>query len=157
MPHHLNTQPPPNILISVRGLDGGLVLTGYPPIFFASGSLASVIAVANSNGNPIPRRKQAKWCRQMSMAIAYTNGDMHTYHMDIKPGNFIVNDEEDLFLIDWEQSDSPASTLAPEADGTWDASEQARKLVYTKYTGPERRNMPAGGPASRHSMSGMSF
>ncbi|CAF9904904.1 MAG: hypothetical protein GOMPHAMPRED_002982 [Gomphillus americanus] len=76
---------------------------------------------------------------------------MHTFHMDIKPGNFIVNDEESLLLIDWEQSGAPATTLAPEADGTWDVNEKntdeerrVTKLIYTKYTGPDRRNMPEG-------------
>ncbi|KAI9715013.1 MAG: hypothetical protein M1812_006227 [Candelaria pacifica] len=86
----------------------------------------------------------------MSLAIAHTHRVMHTFHMDIKPGNFIVDDEENLLLIDWEQSGAPATTLAPEADGTWDVNEQdtiggrATKLIYTKYTGPERRNMPEG-------------
>ncbi|KAK1250107.1 hypothetical protein MKX08_010110, partial [Trichoderma sp. CBMAI-0020] len=74
----------------------------------------------------------------------------HTYHMDIKPGNFILDNQENLVLIDWEQNGAPATTLAPEADGTWDVEEQdskdsgSMKLVYTKYTGPERRNMPEG-------------
>jgi len=49
---------------------------------------------------------------------------MHTFHMDIKPGNLIVNDEENLLFIDWEQSGAPATTLAPEADGAWDVNEQ---------------------------------
>lgn len=63
-----------------------------------------------------------------------------------------MDDEENLLLIDWEQSGTPASTLAPEADGAWVVSEQANaKLVYTKYTGPERRDMPEGsGRANFH-------
>lgn len=81
----------------------------------------------------------------MSLAIAHTHTVMQTFHMDIKPGNFIVDDQENLLLIDWEQSGAPATTLAPEADGTWDVNEEGAKLVYTKYVGPERRNMPEGG------------
>ncbi|KAH6987209.1 hypothetical protein EDB80DRAFT_898455 [Ilyonectria destructans] len=76
---------------------------------------------------------------------------MRTFHKDIKPRNFIVDDEESLLLIDWEQSGVPATTLAPEADGIWDVKEQSTngeqrtaKLFYTKYTGPEHRNMPEG-------------
>ena len=120
-------------------------MVGHLSTFFARGSLASVIEAANSSGEAIPRQKQAKWCHQMSVALAHAHGDMGTYHMDIKPGNFILNDDEDVFLIDWEQSGAPASTLSPEADGTWDVLEEADKLIYTKYIGPERRNMPEGG------------
>jgi thiamine kinase-like enzyme len=49
----------------------------------------------------------------MSLAIAHTHRVMRTFHMDIKPGNLIVDDEENLLLIDWEQSGAPATTLAP--------------------------------------------
>jgi hypothetical protein len=38
--------------------------------------------------------------------------------------NFIVDDEENLIVINWEQSSAPAATLALEADGTWDMEEQ---------------------------------
>lgn len=69
--------------------------------------------------------------------------------MDIKPGNFLIDDDDNLLLIDWEQSDAPATTLAPEADGTWDVQEisyadrssTGSMLKYTKYEGPERSNM----------------
>lgn len=82
----------------------------------------------------------------MRMAIAHTRSALHAFHMNIKTGNFVVDDEDNVVLIDWEQSGAPTSTLAPEADGTWDVHEDANttKLVYTKYTGPERRNMLEG-------------
>jgi aminoglycoside phosphotransferase (APT) family kinase protein len=80
----------------------------------------------------------------MSLAISHTHRVIHTFHGDIKPGNFIVDDKENLLFIDWEQSDVPPTTLTLEADGTWDVNEQdtdggrsVTKLVYTKYTGPE--------------------
>jgi aminoglycoside phosphotransferase (APT) family kinase protein len=120
-------------------------------VTYQSSSLEAVIAAANSTGTQIFQQQKAKWCHQMSLAIAHTDRVMHTFHMDIKPGNFIVDDEESLRLIDWEQSGAPATALAPEADGTWDVKEQdtnggrqATKLVYTKYTGSERRNVPEG-------------
>jgi serine/threonine protein kinase len=80
----------------------------------------------------------------MSLAIAHTHRVLHTSHMDIKPANFLLDDNDNLILIDWEQVSAPPSTLAPEADGTWDVREQHGKLVYTKYMGPPRRNMPDG-------------
>ncbi|KAH7176305.1 ankyrin repeat-containing domain protein [Dactylonectria macrodidyma] len=45
------------------------------------------------------------------------------YHMDIKPGNFIIDKNDHMVLDDWEQADAPPTTLAPEADGTWDVEE----------------------------------
>jgi hypothetical protein len=43
--------------------------------------------------------------------------------MDIKPDNFVADSSDNLILCDWEQHDTPATTLAPEADGTWDVTE----------------------------------
>ncbi|KAL7797922.1 kinase-like domain-containing protein [Trichoderma afarasin] len=132
MPRHPNIQSPPRYLVSVRDSNQNPVLA------------------ANVRKSQIPLKQRAKWCHQMCLAITHTHRIAHTYHMDIKPGNFVIDDQENLILIDWEQSGAPVTTLAPEADGTWDVEEQVTKengspkLVYTKYTGPERRNMPEG-------------
>lgn len=133
------------MLVSVRGPGLRPTLIGHLSAFFARGALSGVIAAANEGKTRIPTQKKAKWCHQMSLAIVHTHTIMHTFHMDIKPGNFIVDDQEDPLLIDWEQSGAPATTLAPEADGTWDVKQEGTRLVYTKYVGPERRNMPEGG------------
>ena len=68
--------------------------------------------------------------------------------MDMKPGNFLIDDNDDLVLIDWEQSDAPPTTLAPEADGTWNLEEvdvedgmKRSRYRFIKYTGPSRSNM----------------
>lgn len=58
----------------------------------------------------------------MSSAILHTHLVARTYHMDIKPANFLVDDEGDLILIDWEQSGAPLYTLAPEASGEYDVT-----------------------------------
>ncbi|KAJ8127959.1 hypothetical protein O1611_g5676 [Lasiodiplodia mahajangana] len=152
MTPHPNIQSPPKILVSVRDSRNNSVLVGHLSTFLERGDLGVVIAAANSSRSRISLRQKAKWCYQMSLALAHTHGVMHTFHMDIKPGNFLVDDDKSLRLIDWERSGAPASTLAPEADGTWDVAEQettgeegSKRLVYTKYTGPERRNMPEGG------------
>ncbi|KAK4242745.1 hypothetical protein C8A03DRAFT_28975 [Achaetomium macrosporum] len=58
----------------------------------------------------------------MAAAIAHVHRVAHTYHMDIKPGNFLIDGNKDLILCDWEQSDAPPTTLGPEADGTWDVA-----------------------------------
>jgi len=156
MPPHPNIQSPPKMLVSIHSSNDDSVFMGHLSTFFAKGDLSAKIATTNSKGTHISLLQKAKWCYQMSRAIAHTHRVMHTYHMDIKPGNFIIDDEDNLILIDWEQSGAPATTLAPEADGTWDVNEQntngecrAIKLVYTNYTGPERRNMPEGGGQER--------
>lgn len=149
MPPHPNIQSPPKILVSVRSPTKRQepTLVGHLSTFYAKGDLGAHIETMNKNSERITLQQNAIWCHQMSLAIAHTHRTIHTYHMDIKPGNFIVDDNNSLILIDWEQSGAPATTLAPEADGTWDVEEQrfTSKLVYTKYTGPPRRNMPEGG------------
>lgn len=74
--------------------------------------------------------------------------------MDIKPANFLVDDNQDLVLIDWEQSGAPLYTLAPEADGSWDINDAKTgaiasadsELEYEKYSGPYRENLAYGRP-----------
>jgi len=90
---------------------------------------------------------KAKWCLQMSSAIAHTHHIAQSFHMDIKPSNMLLDDNKDLILIDWEQSGAPTCSLAPEADGTWDVKEtEEGELVYEKYTGPPRQNLTYGSP-----------
>ncbi|QYS96994.1 Protein kinase domain-containing protein [Trichoderma simmonsii] len=150
MPRHPNIQSPPRYLVSVRDSMLNIVLIGHLSTYFAVGDLGNAIEAANTSESQIPLKQKAKWFHQMCLAITHTHRVAHTFHMDIKPGNFVIDDQENLILIDWEQSGAPATTLAPEADGTWDVEEQdmnengSPKLVYTKYTGPERRNMPEG-------------
>ena len=74
----------------------------------------------------------------------------HTFHMNIKPANFVLKFRKDLIFIDWEQSGAALYTLAPEADGSWDVKEARigspyrggadsaeSKLVYEKYYGSD--------------------
>ena len=69
----------------------------------------------------------------MAAALPHTHFVAHTYHMDIKPGNFILDQNLDLVLIDWEQSDAPVTTAAPEIDGTWDAEEVREQAAHAKF------------------------
>ncbi|KAL6701710.1 hypothetical protein J3F84DRAFT_355556 [Trichoderma pleuroticola] len=150
MPRHPNIQSPPLYLVSVRDSNQNPVLVGHLSTYLAGGDLGSAIETASKGKSQISLQQKAKRCHQMCLAITHTHRVAHTFHMDIKPGNFIIDDQENLVLIDWEQHGAPATTLAPEADGTLDVEEQnveengSTKLVYTKYTGPERRNMPEG-------------
>ncbi|KAL6791068.1 kinase-like domain-containing protein [Trichoderma sp. SZMC 28012] len=63
--------------------------------------------------------QEAKWVCQISlaMAIAHSSGQ---YHMDLKPSNMLLNNEDDVIIIDWEQCGASPFFFAPEADGSWD-------------------------------------
>jgi hypothetical protein len=89
----------------------------------------------------------------MASGISHTHFTAHTFHMDIKLANFVLDANQDLILIDWEQGGAPLYTLAPEADGSWDVEEAttgssfsegadlvAPKLIDKKYRGPDREN-----------------
>lgn len=154
MPRHPNIMAPAQTLVTIRkpGDDKPVVCGSLYP-FLSNGSLASYIEENNKAGERIPLSHKARWCYQMAAAIAHTHFVAHTYHMDVKPGNFLLDADFHLVLIDWEQSDAPITTAAPEIDGTWDVEEIPAEgmntaLQYTKYTGPERRNMPVTTPGS---------
>ncbi|KAI1076824.1 kinase-like domain-containing protein [Whalleya microplaca] len=151
MPRHPNIMPPAQTLVTIckPGDDKPFVCGSLYPLL-PNGSLDKHIERSNESRERIPLSCKAKWCYQMAAALAHTHFVAHTYHMDIKPGNFLLDADSNLVLIDWEQCDAPISTAAPEIDGTWDVEEipedQTTTLRYTKYTGPDRRNMPLTTP-----------
>ncbi|RMD40840.1 hypothetical protein DV735_g4318, partial [Chaetothyriales sp. CBS 134920] len=130
IPPHPNVLPPPQLLATIQWPDNS----------------ASPILC---EGVRIPLLLKAHWCADMSKAVFHTHRIAKTYHMDIKPGNFVADASDNLILCDWEQHDAPATTLAPEADGTWDVTEdlpniqagRRPRLRYTKYSGIPRRNV----------------
>jgi serine/threonine protein kinase len=153
MPRHPNIMAPAQILVTIckPGDDRPFVCGSLYP-FLPNGSLASYIEKSDESGERISPSYKAYWCYQMVAAIAHTHFVAHTYHMDIKPDNFLLDTNFNLTLIDWEQCDASITTAAPEIDGTWDVEEipaevpTATTLRYTKYIGPDRRNMPATTP-----------
>lgn len=157
MPRHPNIMAPAQTFVTICNPgDDKPVVCGSLHAFLPNGTLASHIEKNNKSGERIPLSRKALWCHQMTAAIAHTHFVAHTYHMDIKPGNFLLDAHFRLVLIDWEQSDAFVTTAAPEIDGTWDveqvpaaaaaAENTTTTLRYTKYTGPERRNMPETTP-----------
>ena len=155
MPPHPNIMTPAKALVTIcKTGDDRPVVCGTLHALLPNGNLGSHIESNNDAGERIPPSCKALWCYQMALAIAHTHFVAHTYHMDIKPGNFLLNANHHLVLIDWEQIDAPITTAAPEIDGTWDVKEipaaegTTPTLRYTKYTGPARRNMPESTPGS---------
>ncbi|KAI9755175.1 MAG: hypothetical protein M1815_005185 [Lichina confinis] len=60
------------------------------------------------------------WCLQMSAAVTHTHVVGGQYHMDIRPGNFILDEEGNAKLMNWGQHRASCCTLAPEVDGSID-------------------------------------
>ncbi|KAK3393275.1 hypothetical protein B0H63DRAFT_530964 [Podospora didyma] len=124
LPPHHNILPPPRTLVTIQWPDQSAKpnVCGALFPFYPGGSVASRIEESNEEGIRI---------------------SLETYHMDIKPGNFIADERDRLILCDWEQNDAPATTIAPEADETWDVTEglhfkPGRPLLdYTPYTGTD--------------------
>ncbi|ATY67440.1 kinase-like domain [Cordyceps militaris] len=150
LPPHPNILPPPTTLATIQWPDQSAlpVFCGGLFTFYPGGSAASRIKDSNKTGVRIPLDLKARWCANMAAATYHVHRVAKTYHMDIKPGNLVADASDNLLLCDWEQHDAPATTLAPEADGTWDVMEDlptlqtGRPLLrYTRYNGPPRRNV----------------
>ncbi len=157
IPSHPNVLPPPTALATLRFPDDSAtpVVCGTLQPFYPGGDVGDRIERSNKSGERLPLELKAHWCANMAAAVAHTHRAARTYHMDIKPGNFVADASDKLILCDWEQADALTTTLAPEADGTWDVSEELGEqgqqagngvpalphLRYTKYEGPPRRNV----------------
>ena len=161
LPKHPNIIPPSHTFVTVSkiGNDRQAFICGTLYPFMEHGTLDDQIQAANATGARLPLSNKAAWCLQMASAVFHTQYTAHSFHMDIKPANFLLDSHKSLLLIDWEQSGAALYTLAPEADGSWDVKEveietlycgvadSARpKLVYEKYGGPDRENLAWGRP-----------
>ena len=146
LPSHPNIISPPTLFATVRRTTGDeqeLVCgTLYP--YLEHGTLDDQVQNVKSARIHLGVMEKALWCFQMCSATAHRHFIAQTYHMDIKPTNFLVDNHRDLILIDWEQSGAPLCTLAPEADGTWDvklSDSVPQRLEYEKCNGPNRKNL----------------
>lgn len=154
MPPYPNIQQRPSIFGTVSSYkdeqdsDEKPVICGHLTPYAAGGDLGAMIEA----GIPVSQNAKARWCYQMTSAVKHAH-DHGEYHKDIKPANILLDDEDNVVLIDWEQALAPIITIAPEADGTWDvkipssdAQVGSRPLLkYDKYAGPLRQNQLTGG------------
>jgi hypothetical protein len=64
----------------------------------------------------------------------------------------LLDNDDNLLIIDWEQCGANSFILAPEADGSFDVTAadcgmgEDCHLIYTRYDGPRRVNNPIGTP-----------
>ncbi|KAK2044861.1 kinase-like protein [Colletotrichum somersetense] len=153
LPAHPNIMPCPPALVVVRGGDGRDRICGFLQPAMEKDSLDEQVMRANRAGRRIPPALKAKWCYQMALAIRHTHRVAGTYHMDLKPGNILVDDHDDLRLIDWEQSGFSMFTHPPEVTVDQEAEESTTgtgtarpRILYNPRTGPPRKNQKWGFP-----------
>ncbi|KAF6803730.1 phosphotransferase enzyme family protein [Colletotrichum sojae] len=159
---HPNIMPRPEILVTISGADDIKRICGFLQPVMANSCLNEQIMGANAEGIRISLDVKKKWCLQMALAIRHTHRACNSYHMDLKPGNILVDDDYNLRLIDWEQSGFSMFTHPPEITVDQEAEEVPRsskpassylvpgqeraKIIYTPYIGPPRRNQKWGYP-----------
>ncbi|KAH8122466.1 putative serine/threonine protein kinase, variant 1 [Trichoderma asperelloides] len=115
LPSHQNI-----LLPSYHGVgEEGHVICGALYPFFDRQSLHKVINQSNESHTSLSLVAKAKWAFQLSsaMAIVHLSGQ---YHMDLKPSNMLLNNDDDVVVIDWEQCGASPFFLAPEGNGLWD-------------------------------------
>ena len=159
LPQHPHIMSPPHTLVTVSkiGDNQQAFICGALYPFMKDGTLNDQIQSVEAAEARLPLKSKAAWCFQMASAIALTHLTAHNFHMDIKPSNIVLDSQKNVVVIDWEQRGAPVCTLAPEADGSWDVKEVKidpcggaaladSKLVYEKYCGPDRENLPYSFP-----------
>ncbi|KAI0416122.1 hypothetical protein F5X98DRAFT_201118 [Xylaria grammica] len=115
MPPHPNIIARPMFLVmrKVRGMEHPAVC-GFILQFHAGGSLLH--ALTN-----IPYRHELqlatkiKWIRQIISAFLHIHGPANGYYSDLRPDNIVLNSDNDIILVDFEQGGSPKRWLPPEA------------------------------------------
>jgi len=86
----------------------------YP--FYEAGTLLDAVGQHNATLTRIPLPNLARWCYQLTEALHHTHITCHTYHMDLKIDNILLDPSTNsIIIIDWEQSGANPFSLAPEA------------------------------------------
>ncbi|EHK48406.1 uncharacterized protein TrAtP1_009855 [Trichoderma atroviride] len=154
LPSHPNLQRTPSFLVTTgppqsasQGVgEENRVLCGMLYPFLERQSLQEVINQSNESHTSLPLVAKAKWAFQISSAMATVHSSGQ-YHMDLKPSNILLNNENDVVVIDWEQCGASPFFLAPEASGLWDvevvansetdeAQEAKPTMAYREFIGP---------------------
>ncbi|KAH7368758.1 kinase-like domain-containing protein [Plectosphaerella cucumerina] len=153
MPPHRNIMPCPQILVVVDDEAGRERICGFLQPVMRTGTLDDQVIKANKTDLRIPLAQQARWCHGMAAGLLHTHRVGGTYHMDVKPGNTLIDDDDETRLIDWEQSGVSMFThskevtidQAAEETGEPDANGR-RRIVYIPREDQTRVNLPWGYP-----------
>ncbi|KAM0280482.1 hypothetical protein ACHAQH_004061 [Verticillium albo-atrum] len=155
LPLHPNIMPCPETLVIVRDPNGGERVCGFLQPVLERETLDDQIT--NAGDTRIPLLRKARWCFQMARAVLHTHRIAKTYHMDVKPGNILIDQDDGIRLIDWEQSGVSMFTHSKEATIDQEAWEEVvysegspqetkPRIVYKPYVGETRQNLRWGYP-----------
>ncbi|KAF4873884.1 hypothetical protein CGCSCA1_v007100 [Colletotrichum siamense] len=155
LPPHPNIMPRPQILVVVPDGDVDRICGFLQPVM-ARDSVDEQVLRANKANTRLPLVLRAKWCYQMALAIQHTHQVAGSYHMDLKPGNMLVDGDDNVRLIDWEQSGVSMFTHPPEVAIDQEAEESSilnnnkkknkPRIIYTPHEGAPRKNQKWGFP-----------
>ena len=162
LPEHPNILFPPSFLVTTKdpclGSNSSVsdedYVCGWLYPYPENQSLQEILDDTTESGKVLSPTLKVKWACQIASALQTTHAS-HQYHMDLKPSNVLLDDDDNTILIDWEQDGASPFFLAPEADGSWDVETTGLErdqdtishgksatpmLAYRKYTGPPREN-----------------
>ncbi|MCJ1449403.1 MAG: hypothetical protein MMC23_009923 [Stictis urceolatum] len=107
LPSHPNIISPLCFLITTKLLSSGTTLSStdtnyicgslYP--YLEQQSFQEVIEKSNQSGKVLSQTLKAKWAHQISSALAATHRS-NQYHMDPKPNNILLDNDDNAILID---------------------------------------------------------
>lgn len=113
MPQHPNIIPRPPILVLTP--TSPKRICGFLQPFRTKQTIAEQINLANTKGYRIPLSIKAKWCLGIVEGILHTHRVADTFHIDMKPANILVEDDDTVRIIDWQQQGMCRATHPPEA------------------------------------------
>ncbi|KAF2207776.1 hypothetical protein CERZMDRAFT_102041 [Cercospora zeae-maydis SCOH1-5] len=162
IPRHRNVMPPARALMYValpkqdrEGL--GRLICGSLYEWSPGRSLADLLDQSPQTGKGFPSSLKAKWCLQLCEAMTHVHTAAHNWHQVLKPPNVLLDSEQNIIVVDWEQCGATPFVLAPEAAGTLDVRKSSEeissgrpRLIHSKYAGPRRRNQESS-PIGRSS------
>jgi serine/threonine protein kinase len=86
----------------------------YP--FYENKSLSAVLDASVDQRVRLSLVRKAKWCYQLALTMEHVHYKANSWHQDVKPPNALINNNDDLLLIDFEQVGACTGFLAPEAN-----------------------------------------
>lgn len=113
MPPHPNIIQRPPILVSTP--TSPKRICGFLQPFRAKKTIDDQVRRANEKRLRIPPLTKAKWCLGISKGILHTHRVAKTFHMDMKPSNILVEDDDTVRIIDWQQNGMCRAMHPPEA------------------------------------------
>lgn len=113
MPPHPNIIPRPLILVTTPTSPERIC--GFLQPFRTKQTISVQIGLANKKRLRIPPLTKAKWCLGIAEGLLHTHRVAKTFHMDMKPANVLIEDDDTVRMIDWQQQGMCRATHPPEA------------------------------------------